>query len=103
MSLSPYLSISFLHLLFYLLLSPSFSFLFHPRTFPPPPTKNAAVHRSIKPQILSTIGDVALSIGIEFEVYLQLVFQILKEAAQLNITFNKVRVYDLSGIDLSGV
>ncbi|CAI8026073.1 Importin subunit beta-1, partial [Geodia barretti] len=50
---------------------------------------NAAVHRSIKPQILSTIGDVALSIGSGFKVYLTIVFQILKEAAQLNVTINK--------------
>jgi importin subunit beta-1 len=50
---------------------------------------NAAVHRTIKPQILSTIGDVALSIGSDFKVYLTIVFQILKEAAQLNVTINK--------------
>ena len=49
-----------------------------------------AVHRSIKPQILSTVGDVALAVGINFQSYLSVVFQILKEAAQLNITVDKV-------------
>ena len=55
-----------------------------------PDLKNAAVHRGIKPQILSTIGDVALSVGSNFTKYLPVVFQILQEAAQLNVTFNKV-------------
>lgn len=50
---------------------------------------NGAVHRSIKPQILSTVGDVALSIGVNFQKYLALVFQILQEAAQLNIVVDK--------------
>lgn len=50
---------------------------------------NAAVHRTIKPQILSTVGDVALSIGINFQTYLPVVFQILREAAQLNVTVDK--------------
>ena len=52
--------------------------------------KNPAVHRSIKPQILSTIGDIALSIGANFKAYLNIVFQILKQAAHLDVTVIKV-------------
>lgn len=41
------------------------------------------VHRSIKPQILSTFGDLALAVGDKFEVYLSHVIQMLQSAAQL--------------------
>ena len=45
--------------------------------------QNAEVHRSVKPPILSTIGDIALAIGPEFKNYLGFVCQILQQASQM--------------------
>jgi importin subunit beta-1 len=42
---------------------------------------NASVHRSIKPPILSTIGDIALAIGSQFKTYLNPVLAILEQAS----------------------
>jgi hypothetical protein len=39
-----------------------------------------AVHRNIKPQILSAFGDIALAIGDSFETYLQHVITMLGSA-----------------------
>ena len=39
-----------------------------------------AVHRNIKPQILSAFGDIALAIGDSFEAYLQHVITMLGSA-----------------------
>lgn len=46
---------------------------------------NNAVHRSVKPHILSAIGDVALSIGPHFKKYLDIVLKILMQASQLQV------------------
>lgn len=42
---------------------------------------NTSLHRSVKPQILSVFGDMALSIGPEFKKYLPIVLQMLMHAS----------------------
>ncbi|KAG1660011.1 hypothetical protein FOA52_009831 [Chlamydomonas sp. UWO 241] len=44
------------------------------------------VHRTIKPQILSAFGDIALVVGDKFEKYLEAVLRVLKQAMQLSIS-----------------
>ncbi|XP_017788699.1 PREDICTED: LOW QUALITY PROTEIN: importin subunit beta-1 [Habropoda laboriosa] len=46
---------------------------------------NNTVHRSVKPQIFSVFGDVALSIGPEFKKYLDVVLQTLAQASQAHV------------------
>ncbi|XP_076643580.1 importin subunit beta Fs(2)Ket isoform X1 [Halictus rubicundus] len=46
---------------------------------------NNTVHRSVKPQIFSVFGDVALSIGPEFKKYLDVVLQTLAQASQATV------------------
>ena len=43
--------------------------------------QNNEVHRSIKPQILSAFGDIAMAVGDRFEIYLAHVLQMLQSAA----------------------
>lgn len=46
---------------------------------------NQDVHRSVKPQILSVFGDVALSIGPQFRCYLDIVLNTLMIASQVHL------------------
>ncbi|XP_055926038.1 importin subunit beta-1-like isoform X1 [Argiope bruennichi] len=55
---------------------------------------NAAVHRSVKPQILSVFGDLALSIGPHFRKYLDIVIQTLLQASQTQAEKNDYDMID---------
>ncbi|CAD6996974.1 unnamed protein product [Ceratitis capitata] len=50
------------------------------------------LHRSVKPQILSAFGDMALSIGSEFVKYLNVVLDMLNAASRLQVDQNS---YDM--------
>ncbi|XP_074101694.1 importin subunit beta Fs(2)Ket isoform X1 [Cotesia typhae] len=56
--------------------------------------RNNTVHRSVKPQILSVFGDIALSIGPEFKKYLEVVLQTLVEASQTDVDRNDYDMID---------
>lgn len=55
---------------------------------------NPNLHRSVKPQILSVFGDMALSIGPEFKKYLQVVLQMLTHASQVQVDRNDFDMVD---------
>ncbi|XP_050527566.1 importin subunit beta-like [Daktulosphaira vitifoliae] len=56
--------------------------------------RNNTVNRNLKPQILSTFGDIALGIGAEFKKYLDHVLNALVQVAQLQLDPNDVDIID---------
>lgn len=47
--------------------------------------QNVGVHRSVKPQILSIFGDIALAVGPYFKNYLEVVLTTLQQATQAQV------------------
>ena len=47
--------------------------------------QDASLHRSVKTVIISTLGDIAIAIGAEFQVYLEVVLTLLQQAASVQV------------------
>jgi len=55
---------------------------------------NEHVHRSVKPQILSVFGDIALALGKEFTKYVDVVLNTLQQASQAQVDRNDFDMVD---------
>ncbi|CAH2066913.1 unnamed protein product, partial [Iphiclides podalirius] len=56
-----------------------------------------SIHRSVKPQILSVFGDIALSIGPDFEKYFAIVMQMLQQASHAQVDRNDYDMVEYLG------
>ncbi|XP_037297957.1 importin subunit beta-1 isoform X1 [Manduca sexta] len=56
-----------------------------------------SIHRSVKPQILSVFGDIALSIGNEFAKYFDVVMQMLLQASNAQVDRNDYDMVEYLG------
>ncbi|XP_038219337.1 importin subunit beta-1 isoform X1 [Zerene cesonia] len=55
------------------------------------------IHRSVKPQILSVFGDIALSIGPDFKKYFDVVMQMLLQASTIQVDRNDYDMVEYLG------
>lgn len=55
------------------------------------------MHRSVKPQILSVFGDIALAVGSEFKKYMDVVLNTLQQASQAQVD----KVCDMNDFSVS--
>merc|ERR1719431_761268 len=55
---------------------------------------DSSVHRFVKPHILSTFGDIALAIGVNFKKYAEIVLATLQQASQAQVDKNDFDMVD---------
>jgi|EP00970_Alexandrium_tamarense_P004265 importin subunit beta-1 len=65
--------------------------------------QNAALHRSVKPPVLSCFGDIAMAIGAAYEPYLQLSLMMLLQAAQTRAPEDDEELIDYVNVLREGI